>query len=546
MYRLGLPGCITLGIRMTTRGPASERIHNAEYEIDEAFAQNSLANLPFAQSAWTLLSVAEDHHFKIAVASPPEAPQAAIYVDGLMNSLTYPLRVCHERSSKGVCQFKRELVDDHYALADEWLDRAEDYAHFCTIFPMFHAKEIDLEIRGNQIVPTDWSAIDMSYEVYDRFVAKRDPQHEVGLDPNPFQLELRANMRVTGGMYSVRFTQKLMSQIAAAFTDQLAHRHSLPGNWKFQYFSLGEYRAVIVCLQSLAYAWFAARQLAAMDGATAIAYASSVWTPAKGLLVITIARQTKLPKAVVGHVLRYLTFGEMGIRTPDIAIQPLVDLTNGQYAVSPFVFTHINAERNLCVLLNQIPEDRRIYSQLVDEKEAQARLEVIASLAGLGLEFEHGQLADTDVDLAIVDRVAKVCLCIEIKWFIEPAEVREILARSEELRKGVKQSLKIATLFAGKDSRLLGLLQIDDSFDFQTMVGSVNFIGSHRVQHAEVPIAKLWHVASALRSLGSLGALVDWLRNRRYLPRKEEDYKISDVSIQSGNWKSRWYGITYA
>ena len=56
-----------------------------------------------------------------------------------------------------------------------------------------------------------------------------------------------------------------------------------------------------------------------------------------------------LRKAVVGHVLRYLTFGEMGIRTPDIAIQPLVDLTNGQYAVSPFVFTHINAERNLCV-----------------------------------------------------------------------------------------------------------------------------------------------------------------------------------------------------
>lgn len=515
-------------------------------EIDDAFAQNDLARLPFVQCAWTLLSVVEDHHFKIAVMSPLEAPQAAIYVDGLLNSLTYPLRVCHQRATKGRFTFNRKLVDEHYELADDWLDQAEDYAHFCTIFPLFHAHDIDLLVRGDELIPTDWSTNDLSYEAYDRFVAKRDPDHEVGLDPNLVRRELEANMRVSGGVYSVDFTRRLMERLSFAFEEPLSRRHALPGNWQFTYFSMTQYRAVFICLQSMAYAWFAARQIAAANGAAAMAFASAVWTPRKGVLLTTIARHTGLHKSVVENVLRYLTFGEVNIRNPDIAIQPIVDLTNGQYAISPFVMTHVHAERNLCVLLNQVPEDRKLYSQLVDEKENKARAETITTLAGLGFDFKHGQLGDTDLDLAIIDRKAKICLCVEIKWFIEPAEVREIRDRSEELRKGVTQARKIARMFSENDARLMGLLQIDQSYDFQAMIGSVNFIGGHRIQDVEVPITKLWHLASKIQSFQGLSEVMVWLRTRSYLPRKELDYKVIDVAIQSGKWKSRWYGIAYA
>ena len=525
---------------------STKEVSTAEAEIDAAFAESELTTLPFAQSAWTLLSVTEDHHFKIAVMSPLEAPQAAIYVDGLMNSLTYPLRVCNSRCAKGAYDFQRTLVDRHYELADEWLDRAEDYAHFSTMFPLYHAGEIELKVDGLELIPTDWSKTDLSYEVYDRFVAKRNPASEVGLNPNLVSTELVANMRVSGGVYSVNFTRRLMDQLEKAFADILSGRHALPDKWQFTHFSIRQYRAIFVCLQSMAYAWFAARQIAANGGAAAIAYPSSVWTPKKGLLVTTMARHTGLSKELVATVLRYLTFGEVNIRNPDIAIQPVVDLSNGQYAISPFVLTHVHAERNLCVLLNQIPEERKLYSQLVDEKEAQARTETSEFLAGLGLDFRDGMLDSTDLDLAIIDREAKVCLCIEIKWFIEPAEVREILARSEELRKGVAQALKISKMFADKDQRLLSLLDIDESYDFQTMVGSVNFIGSDRVQHPKIPITKLWHVASEIQLHRSLKATLAWLRQRDYLPKKDVDYKISEVPIESGKWRSRWYGITYA
>jgi hypothetical protein len=321
-------------------------------------------------------------------------------------------------------------------------------------------------------------------------------------------------------------------------------RHVLPDDWQFTRFSLAQYRAVFICLQITAEAWFVARQVVAL-GVKGIAYQSAVWVPRKGVLLKLLARHTELPSNTIQAILQYLTFGEVGIRNPDVAIQPLIDLGNDHYCISPFLMTQIHAERNMCVLLNQVPADRKLYAALVDEKEALLRAETIQSLHPLGLDFKHGEVGPTDVDLAIIDRAAKICLCIELKWFIEPAEIREVLMRSDELRKGVGQAKTLASMYAMKDARLLALLGIGPDYEFQSMVGSVNFIGRPGIQDPEVPIAKLWHVVARLKETGSLRAVVQWLRRREYLPVNERDYKVHEVPIHSGRWKSRWYGIAY-
>jgi len=80
----------------------------------------------------------------------------------------------------------------------------------------FHASQggqvIDVIFQHERQVPTDWSTADLSYEVYDRFVAKRDPEHEPIVDPNLVLRELTACMKVSGGVYSVNFTRRLMEQ----------------------------------------------------------------------------------------------------------------------------------------------------------------------------------------------------------------------------------------------------------------------------------------------------------------------------------------------
>jgi hypothetical protein len=516
-----------------------------EQEIDEAFASNGLAAVPWTQSAWTLLSVVEDHHLKITVMQPLPEREAAIYVDGLVNSMTYPLRVLRERAPRIPANLDRRYIEAHYGLAQEWLDSAEDYTHFCSIFPLYHAKEIDLCVNGSFLEPTDWSLTDLSCEVYDRFVAKRDPSHERRLDGDAIVATLRTCIRASGGSYTVDFSRRLLTQLQRHWGPVFEGRHVLPDDWQFTRFSLSQYRAVFIALQITSEAWFVARQVVA-PGVRGIAYESAVWVPRKGALLKLLTRHTELPANTIKAILEYLTFGEVGIRNPDVAIQPLVDLGNDHYCISPFLMTQIHAERNLCVLLNQVPADRKMYAALVDEKEGLLRAETIQSLHPLALEFKHGEVGATDVDLAIIDHAAKVCLCIELKWFIEPAEIREVLMRSDELRKGVGQAKTLASLYALKDARLLALLGIGPDYEFQAMVGSVNFIGRPGIQDSEVPIAKLWHVVARLKETGSLGAVVQWLRRREYLPVKEQDYKVHEVPIQSGRWKSCWYGIAHA
>lgn len=503
-----------------------------EAEIDAAFADNKLAKLPYAQCMWTLLSVVEDHNFKISVVNPLPDNEARIYVDSLLNALTYPLRVCHQVSTRGSFQFSRRLTNKNYALADKWLDASEDYSHFCTMFPLYHANEIELSIKQDELIPTDWAQADLSYEVYDRFVLRRDPETETRIDPARIARELEGSIRIRRDTFSLNFTKRVVDSLIHICRPTLIARHTLPDHWVFNSFSLQQFRIVLIFIQSLAHGWFLARQLAAERGVRAMAYASAVWTPRKADLQAMIVQSTGVRETVAASILRYLTFGEVGIRAPDIAIQPIVDLSNDHYAISPFLLLNVNAERNLCVLLNQIPAERKVYSRLVAEKEDVARDELIGSLTDCPFDFRFGPIKDTDIDLAIVDRATKKCLCIEIKWFIEPAEIREVMARSEEISRGVVQALKINELFENRDSRLLSLLEVDESYDLLTMVGSVNFIGRHGVQHPEVPIAKLWHVGAELRANGSLDETMKWLRARTYLPKKDIDYKISTVEIR--------------
>ena len=514
-----------------------------ELAIDGSFASNPLVHLSYAQAAWTLLSVVEDRHLKNTVTARLPNDQVVIFMDTTINALTYPLRVCFRESLRSAALLDRKLDDQHYTFAEKWLDDAEDYGNFSSIFPLFHAGEIEISVDSKNLSANGWEVSDFSAEAYNRLMGKRDPATENNLDPNRATREILACLTVSGPVFNVQFSRKLLEQITKAFEASFNQRHTLPAGWRFSQFDLAEYRLVVSCLQCMTYTWFVARQLALDMGATALAYSSSVWVPRKSVLTSLIARHTGVERRTVEMVLRYLTFGEMGVRNPDVAIQPILELSEDTFAISPFLLIHINAERNLCVLLNQIPKEKDIYSRLVDQKENLLKQRVIADLDGLGLEFRYGKLSETDIDLAIVEHASQTCLCIELKWFIEPAEIREMLVRSEELSKGVMQCQKITEAFRHKDSRLLDLLQINCSYDFLAIVGSENFIGRPQTQCGDVAIIKVWHLVSEIRSRGGLKPCLQWLKDREYLPKRGVDFDIHKVPLQCGEWTSEWYGI---
>ncbi len=149
---------------------SKEHIIAVEEKIDQCFANNKLKELNFAQAAWTLLSVAEDHHIKNREIKPLPEEQLRVFIDGLLNYLSYPLRVCFNESEKSSIKINNRLIDDHYQLAQNWIDASRDYYNFCSIFPLWHKGKIDISIKENKLVTTDWKSLAIEYEAYNRLV----------------------------------------------------------------------------------------------------------------------------------------------------------------------------------------------------------------------------------------------------------------------------------------------------------------------------------------------------------------------------------------
>jgi len=517
-------------------------IRGVEEEIDTKFASSRLKDVGYAQAMWTLLAVNEDNYLAHLHCLPDEAMH--IYADTRMNALTHPLRVCFEECVAGIELVRFELIDRDYELAREWLDAAEDYDQFCSMFPMWHRGRLDIAIVDNRLVVQNSSNANKQAEAYNRIVRKEArPDPPVTRADGALVDAILASTTIGTDWFRVNFNPRLVARIMEFLGPAMNARHTLPSDWTFNSFSLQQYRRIFLAIQSLMYAWHLARYVMANSGMPGLGYKSSVWVAPRQELLARLHRYSGIDTAVVERVIDLLAFGTQ-IGSPDIATQPLVDLRNGTYALSPFVWLNTNMERNLSVLLNQIPSERDRYSFLSNEKEATTRKDVVEALVSLGYDFRSGEIEGTNLDLAVIDRINKVCLCLELKWFIEPAEIREIEHRTTELARGVKQCKLINALFGQHDERLIkSVLGIESDYLFFSAVGSVNWIGFGDVQDADVPIIKVMHLVNRIVESGSLAEAIEWLKARAYLPKEGEDYSIVPMEISCGAWSATWYGV---
>ncbi len=426
----------------------------------------------------------------------------------------------------------------------EWLDDAINYGYICSIFSFWHKDKIDIKVIDNQLIPTDWTKLELEYEAYNRLIRKEGKSEIIPSTSNNLFNNIISRTKITEFDYYVNFNPKLVRDLVAYFSSILEARYNLPNDWQFNNFNIGEFKSVYITLQSLLYAWFAARIFCYENNIREYGYRSAVWVVSKTELFSRLRRYTKLGENKIILILDYLQYGNMGIREPDIAIQPLVDLNNGCFALSPFVWINSNAERNLCVLLNQIPEERKIYAMLVNEKEKLMRIEIEENIKEIGYEVKYGRVRDTNLDCAIIDRNEKVCLALELKWFIEPAEIREVIEKSEELIKGISQAKIIKRLFSESDEQLLkNILHIDSTYTFLSAVASRNWIGEFDIQDDEVPIIKIWPLIQKIKETKSLKKTFSWLSEREYLPNRGMDFQVMNLDFSFGKWKSTWYGI---
>ena len=278
-----------------------------------------------------------------------------------------------------------------------------------------------------------------------------------------------------------------------------------------------------------------------------LGYNDSVLVIDNSELLNRLRRYTALDVAIIEAVIRDLTYGECNIRNPDPALQPLIPLTPEYIAICPALFMGINAERNFFVLVNRLPDAKDAYSRLSTEREGLLRERMLAQLKDLPLRFWTGSIPGRndlpDLDLVIVDELTRTVLVQELKAFVQPAEAREVLEKSQEIERGVGQIRKLREAFQANPEAIRRALKIGHDYKLHYAVASEAFVGTPSVQDCSIPVVHASHIVDRLKAGMSLPAVCHWLESREYLPAEGVHYEVIDVAGTVGKWKISWYGI---
>ena len=527
----------------------SPELRKAEEEIDNYFLLNPLVKLHFANAAWNILAFSEDCMLRPLLNQDRYSRYDIIaLVDNLMNFLKYPMFWLFKTCISGG-NLKSEYNDKYYEASQNLLDLGRDYGVFWALFTYASNGYITLKIRDNFIESSQELLADSRYEAYDRLISINDRSYIKQFISNyeDFVKDLKPTVKLEKSTFRYNLNYKIVGQVIEHLNSIYSQSYLLPENWEFSKYSLSEFRKVFDSVTAIAFIHYNARIIAADKGCPALGFNNSIFLSDYNSLIRRVSKYSNVVFDKVNHILTDLTFGFGDSIFSDIALQPLVKLNNSTYAVTPNLWMNNASERNFTVLINRSPEDRKIYLSLVDEKESLMRNKIIEKLSHKKLRMQKCKFSKDyelpDIDLAIISDSEKAVLLLEIKWFISPAEPREIIEKSEELKKGIDQLSKLKQAFKTSPNIFNETIKIDSDYQIALAVISSSSIGISQIQNPDVPIINADHLIKKINASKSICEVIKWLSNRDYLPEEHKHFEIIFHETQIGKWKTKWYGL---
>lgn len=529
---------------MRTPNRLIPELRRAEKEIDNHYRSNPLVNLPFARAAWALLACGEEIMLReINLSSTSQEIAAA--TDNLVYNLKVPMHWLYHTCGQGG-QVPFEWNDEIFQASWDLFDLGTEYSRFVAAYTYANHGWIELEPQGSTIQPTENLFDGIEYEAYNRLIKpneSREALSSVNFGKFPIAAIDRA-LKIHGDRFRCDPNPRMVADTVTAMSPIFDSAFSLPSEWRFSRYSLNDFRKVFEAIVALAYIRVTARQMAIDRGCGALGYADSIYVPTFGELLRRIVRYSGVSESKVQSIFDDLSYGNPDISSPDPALQPLIKLNSEVYAIMPHLWICSAPERNLTVLLNRLPSEKGIYSKLVGEKETLMRKRLTTCLSTKSFRLVEDRVPNLpDVDLAVIDESEKTCLLLELKWFIYPAEAREIIEKSEEIRKGISQVRQLQNAFADNHQPLLKKLNIDSNYRIAGIVVSQNWIGHATAQSYDIPVIQADHLIAKLKDTKGLGSVIEWLKARKYLPEEGKHFKVHRTPATIGKWTLKWYRI---
>jgi len=514
-------------------------IREIENVIDNLYKKHPAFSETKEQVTYELLSAFEDLCSLAAITSmlnPLALRKITDHMDALNQALYWV-----EKSDlpTATVQIATDISEERYNQCVSLLtDYAYPYSVICSGYIPFSRNRLVAKVDDNTVTfdfPADhnnsaWSDIlrEASQSTLGSFMDCINPVKIAKANA-----ELQKRISIENGCLCYELTNEIIDPFFEIANEQWNSTKTLPDSWKFDLFTLDDYRRAWTCLAALCYMHFFSC-ITIKDPLIRLRN-STIFLP-MSKIVDYIVSISGLKKESVESIVKYITF-EPSKRNVDIMYQPITVLSNEVAIITPMLFLGSRPERNLLAVVSSKSDSE--HSKEVNDLEDLMVQEIEAAIprATTLKPAKHKNLGGRlpDVDFGLLDTASNAALLCELKWFAAADSSKEVYAREDEITHGCEQSESIMTYAMSDRKRFIKqVFDVDDGDNidlFCCVVARHNI----RTQHKYIPVIDLKKLKE-LFSSKPVNSVFHTIRNHEYDEPMPEDALITHQVIKYGDF----------
>ena len=417
-------------------------------------------------------------------------------------------------------------------------DYAYPYSVICSGYIAYSRKRFVAEIDGNTVT-FDVSPDYNDYSWNDILREMNDSSSDSFMDHLNLQkiIEATSQLQENVSIQDQRLCYSLTKEIIDSFLDlaneQWNATKTLPPEWRFDFFSMDEYRKVWTCICALCFIHFSGNQ-AITNPKTRLQ--NSLMVQSLDVLINFISSVNELDKRKIEKILNYITFDATKCNA-DIMYQPIIVLSNNIVIIAPMLFMGSRPERNLLALVSSKKDFE--HSKEVNNLEGimVQEIESVITRSNTLKTAKHKKLGGhlPDIDFGLLDTTTNTALICELKWFLAADSSKEVYAREDEITHGCEQIESVMTYAMVNRSRFIKQVFDVDNGECVDLFCCVIARHNIRSKHKYVPVIDLQKFKELLLTK-PVNNVFHIIRNREYDEPFPENASISHQVINYGDY----------
>lgn len=509
-------------------------IREIERIIDEYHKNHKFLSGNKIQLMYELLTIFEDLcacSVMASILNPLALRRITDYMDSLNQALNW-VENCESVFTDGVIQ--RTISEKRYEQGVSFLnDYAYPYSLICSGYVSYSRKRLSAKVEDNTVSfffpdnanTSAWSDIlrEAGNTEFSSFTEALNPTQIMEANA-----KLQKEISIQDGQICYELNSEILSPFIEAAEGQWNATKTLPEYWKFDLFTLEEYKSVWIAIAALCYIHFFSC-LTIKDPLARIENALIIQSPDGVIEYATSISNVK--RETVGKIFNYLIY-EPSKKNVDIMYQPIMKIDKDMILIAPMLFMGSRPERNLLAVVSSRSDFE--HSKEVNDLENLMVKEIEEAIPANNklLIKKHKKLGGRlpDIDLGIYDTVSNSVLLCELKWFMAADSSKEVYAREDEITHGCEQSEQImGYAMNNKEHFIKQVFECDyrDNVDLFCCVVAKHNI---RTQNKYVPVIDERKLIELLRSK-PINSVFHIIRNHEYEEILPEDAEITFQNV---------------